>query len=86
MKPPAQEAPGRQTRARGPGPGLGPTRRPRTQRPANGLPGAAIPPKLQLDGCARGPTTQATPAGRPSPRTRACQPGAAGPPTGRGRG
>lgn len=44
MKQPAHEAPGRRTRARGRGPGLGPTRRPGTQRPANGLPGAAIPP------------------------------------------
>lgn len=78
MKQPAHEAPGRRARARGRGPGLGPTRRPGTQRPANGLPGAAIPPKLQLDGSARGPTIQATPAGRPSPRNRACQPGAAG--------
>lgn len=46
MKQPTHEAPGRRTRARGPGLGLGPTRRPGTQRPVNGLPGAAIPPKL----------------------------------------
>lgn len=86
MKQPAQEAPGRRARARGRGPGLGPTRRPGTQRPANGLPGAAIPPKLQLDGSARGPAIQATPAGSTSPRTRACQPGAAGRGPGWGRG
>lgn len=70
---------GRRERAAG-GRGPGPHGAPGPGAPRTALPGAAIPnpPKLQLDGSARGPATRAAPVGRPLPQTRACQGGGAG--------
>lgn len=80
---------GRERAAGGRGPG--PPGAPGPGAPRTALPGAAIPnpPKLQLDGSAPGPATRAASVGRLSPRTRACQGGAAGAgaePGGRRRG